>query len=232
MKKIKLYDYQQKMLEEIINVLTTKEITRYRKKKGYEEGNSVVVQMPTGTGKTYVMASVVKWFLDNYEKGEVWIVAHRRELVEQMQQTLDRFCLDYGEKEMVLKAKVRIRVLSIQWLGRHIGDLKKVDCIPGMIVVDEAHHALARSYKDLFDRNRDALKLGMTATPCRMKRESFGMLFERLISSPSTKDFIKRGYLAPYDYVVIGQFSQDQLTINSLKGRGSDGDYSIKEMGI
>ncbi len=84
MKKIKLYDYQQKMLEEIINVLTTKEITRYRKKKGYEEGNSVVMQMPTGTGKTYVMASVVKWFLDNYEKGEVWIVAHRRELVEQI----------------------------------------------------------------------------------------------------------------------------------------------------
>ena len=82
MKKIKLYDYQQKMLEEIINVLTTKEITRYRKKKGYEEGDSVVVQMPTGTGKNYVMASVVKLFLDNYEKGEVWIVAHRRELVE------------------------------------------------------------------------------------------------------------------------------------------------------
>ena len=147
MKKIKLYDYQQRMLEEIINVLTTKEITRYRKKKGYEEGNSVIVQMPTGTGKTYVMASVVKWFLDNYEKGEVWIVAHRRELVEQMQQTLDRFCLDYGEKETVLKAKVRIRVLSIQWLGRHIGELKKAECIPGMIVVDEAHpwHALTKT---------------------------------------------------------------------------------------
>ena len=230
MKKIKLYDYQQRVLEDIIHVLTTKEITRFRKKKGYEEGNSVIVQMPTGTGKTYVMASVVKWFLDNYEKGEVWIVAHRRELVEQMQQTLDRFCLDYGEKETVLKAKVRIRVLSIQWLGRHIGELKKADCTPGMIVVDEAHHALARSYKDLFDRNRDALKLGMTATPCRMKKESFGMLFERLISFPSTKEFIKNGYLAPYDYVVIGQYSQDQLTINSLKGRGSDGDYSIKEM--
>ena len=141
MKKIKLYDYQQRVLEDIIHVLTTKEITRFRKKKGYEEGNSVIVQMPTGTGKTYVMASVVKWFLDNYEKGEVWIVAHRRELVEQMQQTLDRFCLDYGEKEMVLKAKVRIRVLSIQWLGRHIGELKKADCIPGMIVgeIGRAH---------------------------------------------------------------------------------------------
>lgn len=74
-----------------------------------------MVQMPTGTGKTYVMAAVVKWFLDNHDTGEVWIVAHRRELVEQMQQTLDRFCLDYGEKEMELKAKVRIRVLSIQF---------------------------------------------------------------------------------------------------------------------
>ena len=51
MKKIKLYDYQQKMLEEIIKQLSKKEITRYRKKKGFEEGNSVIVQMPTGYGK-------------------------------------------------------------------------------------------------------------------------------------------------------------------------------------
>ncbi len=230
MKKIKLYDYQQKMLDDIIKKLTTTKITRFRKSNGGNEGNSVIVQMPTGTGKTYVMASVVKWFLDNYENGEMWIVAHRRELVEQMQQTLDRFCLDYGEKEMVMKAKVRIRVLSIQWLGRHIVELEKAECKPGLIVVDEAHHALARSYQDLFVRNFTAMKLGMTATPCRMKKESFGKLFNNLLTSPPTKDFIKRGYLAPYDYVVIGQFSQDQLTINSLKGRGSDGDYSIKEM--
>ncbi len=230
MKKIKLYDYQQKMLDDIIKKLTTTKITRFRKSNGGNEGNSVIVQMPTGTGKTYVMASVVKWFLDNYENGEMWIVAHRRELVEQMQQTLDRFCLDYGEKEMVMKAKVRIRVLSIQWLGRHIVELEKAGCKPGLIVVDEAHHALARSYQDLFVRNFTALKLGMTATPCRMKKKSFGKLFNNLLTSPPTKDFIKRGYLAPYDYVVIGQFSQDQLTINALKGRGSDGDYSIKEM--
>ena len=185
---------QQKMLEEIINVLTTKEITRYRKKKGYEEGNSVVVQMPTGTGKTYVMAAVVKWFLDNHDTGEVWIVAHRRELVEQMQQTLDRFCLDYGEKETVLKAKVRIRVLSIQWLGRHIGDLKKADCIPGMIVVDEAHHALARSYKDLFDRNRDALKLGMTATPNRGDKKGLRPIFSNVADQITVKELIASGH--------------------------------------
>ena len=232
MKKIKLYDYKQKMLENIIKVLTTTATGRFYDENGKRAtvGSSVMVQMPTGTGKTYVMASVVKWFLDNYDEGEVWIIAHRRELVEQMQQTLDRFCLEYGEKEMVLKAKVRIRVLSIQWLSRHINELEKVESIPGFIVVDEAHHAIADSYQDLFDRNRRALKLGMTATPCRMNKNSFTKLFERLIVSPCTNDFIMRGYLAPYDYVVIGKFSQDQLTVNQLKGRGSDGDYAIKEM--
>ena len=232
MKKIKLYDYQQEMLENIIKILTTSLVGIFYNENGKREsiGSSVMVQMPTGTGKTYVMAAVVKWFLDNYDEGEVWIVAHRRELVEQMQQTLDRFCLEYGEKEMVLKAKVRIRVLSIQWLNRHIDELEKVGCVPGLIVVDEAHHAIADSYQDLFDRNRRALKLGMTATPCRMKKNSFSKLFANLITSPCTNDFIMRGYLAPYDYVVIGKFSQDQLTVNQLKGRGSDGDYAIKEM--
>ena len=111
-----------------------------------------------------------------------------------MQQTLDRFCLDYGEKEMELKAKVRIRVLSIQWLNRHIDELEGAECTPGLIVVDEAHHAIATSYQDLFDRNRKALKLGMTATPCRMNKKSFSKLFEILLKSPCTNDFIPVSY--------------------------------------
>ena len=201
------------------NVLTTAVSGTFYNENGKKEkvGSSVMVQMPTGTGKTYVMAAVVKWFLDNHDTGEVWIVAHRRELVEQMQQTLDRFCLDYGEKEMELKAKVRIRVLSIQWLNRHIDELEGAECTPGLIVVDEAHHAIATSYQDLFERNRKALKLGMTATPCRMNKKSFSKLFEILLKSPCTNDFILRGYLAPYDYVVIGKYSNDQLTSHTSR---------------
>ena len=231
MKKIKLYDYQQEMLENIINELTTTNLRVVKVNgKNVRQGNSVMVQMPTGTGKTYVMASMVKWFLDNHDEGEVWIIAHRRELVEQMEQTLEHFCLEYGEKEVALKAKVRVRVLSIQWLVLHVGELEKSGCLPGLIVVDEAHHAIADSYQDLFVRNRQAMILGMTATPCRMNKNSFTKLFERLLVSPCTNDFIMRGYLSPYDYVVIGKFSTDQLTVNQLKGRGSDGDYAVKEM--
>lgn len=202
MKEIKLFDYQQEMLENITEVFSAAafDTVLYNEKgKKVNVGSSVMVQMPTGTGKTFVMAAVVKWFLDTYSKGEVWLIAHRKELVEQMEQTLDRFVLEYGEKNEELKAKVRIRVLSIQWLTRNIGDLEKNGFKPGMIIVDEAHHSLATSYQDMFIRNPKALKIGMTATPCRMKQASFGTLFSRLITSPSTRDFIMRGYLAPYN---------------------------------
>lgn len=233
MKKIRLFDYQQEMLENITEVFSAAvfDTVLYNEKgKRVNVGSSVMVQMPTGTGKTYVMAAVVKWFLENYSKGEVWLIAHRKELVEQMEQTLDRFALEYGEKNEELKAKVRIRVLSIQWLTRNIGDLEKNGFKPGMIIVDEAHHSLATSYQDVFIRNHKALKIGMTATPCRMKQASFRTLFSRLITSPSIKDFILHGYLAPCNYVVIGEKSTDQQIVNLLTDRSGDGDYSVKEM--
>lgn len=233
MKEIRLFDYQQEMLENITEVFSAAafDTVLYNEKgKRVNVGSSVMVQMPTGTGKTYVMAAVVKWFLDTYSKGEVWLIAHRKELVEQMEQTLDRFVLEYGEKNEELKAKVRIRVLSIQWLTRNIGDLEKNGFRPGLIIVDEAHHSLATSYQDMFIRNPKALKIGMTATPCRMKQASFRTLFSRLITSPSIKDFILHGYLAPCNYVVIGEKSTEQQIVNLLTDRSGDGDYSVKEM--
>lgn len=233
MKEIRLFDYQQEMLENITEVFSAAvfdSVLYNEKRKRVNVGSSVMVQMPTGTGKTYVMAAVVRWFLETYSKGEVWLIAYRKELVEQMERTLDRFALDYGEKDDELTAKVRIRVLSIQWLTRNIGDLEKNGFRPGLIIVDEAHHSLATSYQDVFIRNHKALKIGMTATPCRMKQASFRTLFSRLITSPSIKDFILHGYLAPCNYVVIGEKSTEQQIVNLLTDRSGDGDYSVKEM--
>lgn len=233
MKEIRLFDYQQEMLENITEVFSAAvfdSVLYNEKRKRVNVGSSVMVQMPTGTGKTYVMAAVVRWFLETYSKGEVWLIAHRKELVEQMERTLDRFALEYGEKDEVVEEKVRIRVLSIQWLTRNIGDLEKNGFKPGLIIVDEAHHSLATSYQDVFIRNHKALKIGMTATPCRMKQASFRTLFSRLITSPSIKDFILHGYLAPCNYVVIGEKSTEQQIVNLLIDRSGDGDYSVKEM--
>ena len=51
---------------------------------------SVMAQMPTGTGKTVLLASVVESFLREHSNCHVWIVAHRRELVSQIRETIER----------------------------------------------------------------------------------------------------------------------------------------------
>lgn len=78
----------------------------------WEKHNSIMVQMPTGTGKTHLLASLVNEELKTKnEESCVWIVAHRRELVEQIEATVAR----YG----ISKEDGRVKVMSIQWLSRH-----------------------------------------------------------------------------------------------------------------
>ena len=149
----------------------------------WQQHHSVMVQMPTGTGKTHLLASVIYDWVNGVGDKRVWIVAHRRELVEQIEETVIR----YGIKpnEGIVKVK------SIQWLSRHWEDLG--DEQPSLIVIDEAHHALAETYKELWLRYPEAKKLGMTATPCRLNRKGFTDLFEVLITSDGIADFIKQG---------------------------------------
>ena len=182
----------------------------------------VLVQMPTGTGKTHVLSSLVNEELrtKNEESGKVWIVAHRRELVEQIVETVAH----YG----IPKGNGRVKVMSIQWLSRHWEDVR--DDNPSLIVIDEAHHTLAESYKELWQRYPNAKKLGMTATPCRLNRKGFTDLFDTLITSDSIADFIRQGWLSAFDYISIRPDCEDQRLINSLEKRGTDGDFQVKEM--
>lgn len=181
---------------------------------------SVMVQMPTGTGKTHLLASVIYDWLEEAEHKSVWIVAHRRELVEQIEETVARYGIT--PKDGIVK------VLSIQWLSPHFNDMK--DERPSLIVIDEAHHALAGTYKELWRHYPEAKKLGMTATPCRLNRKGFTDLFEVLITSDGIADFIKQGWLSPFDYVSIRSNSEDQRLIDGLEKRGADGDFQVKEM--
>lgn len=182
--------------------------------------HNVMVQMPTGTGKTHLLAAVIYDWLKGGRGKSVWIVAHRRELVEQIEETVAR----YGMKP---KNGV-VKVLSIQWLSRHWDDVR-IDN-PNLIVIDEAHHALAETYNELWLRYPNARKLGMTATPCRLNRKGFTDLFDTLITSDSIADFIRQGWLSAFDYVSIHPNSEDQQLIDCLEKRGADGDFQVKEM--
>ena len=114
MKKIKLFDYQEDMVKRV--------------QEAFKHHDAVMVQMPTGTGKTYLLAALVGLFL----KEEVWVVTHRRELVSQIKDTLERFFPS-------LKS-TSIKVTSIQWLSRHYGEMKEK---PGVIVIGTDGYALS-----------------------------------------------------------------------------------------
>ena len=316
MKKIKLFDYQEDMKERI-----EKALRLYR---------SVMAQMPTGTGKTVLLASVVESFLRENSNCNVWIVAHRRELVSQIRETIQRvfsktpsllykdfsnhpvnsskitpslFTLKEGNfskthpSSLTLKGgstshpdpltlrgeggnrptrcseplrskvggpskvspdcagwdrltdtclrpadglgatsassvnptsdMIPIKAVSIQWLSKHYDEIEEE---PGMIVIDEAHHALAKTYKEMWERFPNAKFLGLTATPCRLNGKGFTDLFDVLVQSWSVPEFISKGRLATYDFVSIKSDGVTQRLIDSLQKRGADGDYQNKEM--
>ena len=311
MKEIKLFDYQEDMKERI--------------EKALRLHRSVMAQMPTGTGKTVLLASVVESFLREHSNCNVWIVAHRRELVSQIKDTLNKFLLNFsfskitpslftikegnfskthpssltlkggstshpdplssGAREETapsrrsepLRSKVGgaskpspdclsagaskeasscspdclsasaskevsgyspdclsasafnvpIKAVSIQWLSKHYDEIEEE---PGMIVIDEAHHALAKTYKGMWERFPKAKFLGLTATPCRLNGKGFTDLFDVLVQSWSVPEFISKGRLATYDFVSIKSDSVTQRLIDSLQKRGADGDYQNKEM--
>ena len=335
MKEIKLFDYQEDMKERI--------------EKALRLHRSVMAQMPTGTGKTVLLASVVESFLREHSNCHVWIVAHRRELVSQIRETIQRvfskthpfsltikedfsnhpvnsskitpslFTLKEGSTShpdpLTLRGEggnrptrcseplrskdggpskvspdcagwdrlgatclraadgladgaadrlgatclrptdglgnrlgerggdglgatsassvnpnsdmMPIKAVSIQWLSKHYDEIEEE---PGMIVIDEAHHALAKTYKEMWERFPNAKFLGLTATPCRLNGKGFTDLFDVLVQSWSVPEFISKGRLATYDFVSIKSDGVTQRLIDSLQKRGADGDYQNKEM--
>ena len=280
-----------------------------RVREAFARHRSVMMQMPTGTGKTVVLAEIVREYLNvnvnvNVKGGcNVLIVAHRRELVEQIQQALLRVMgaedlphpssparrgstsllnppllrredLKPGRPGLYSQASSRpcgvarelptqqscdclcaegaaarescdcltregcdclcsegaaahIAVHSIQWLSRNI---EKVKGKPGVVIVDEAHHAVAKTYRMMWEAWPEAKFLGLTATPYRLSGEGFTDLFEVMVESWSVKRFIAEGWLSAFDYYSILPESDEQRLIDSLKKRGADGDFLMKEM--
>ena len=236
MKEIKLFDYQEDMKERI--------------EKAFESHQSVMVQMPTGTGKTILLAEVVKSEERRVKNPCVWIVVHRRELVEQIKETLEASLnvecemlnATHNVKCEMLNVKrgkqldsslftfhysLKPRVFSIQWLSKHYHELEES---PSLIIIDEAHHAVAKTYKEVMNAYPEAKKLGLTATPCRLNRRGFTDLFDVLLQSWSYNKFIADGWLSLYDYMSVREENEDWRLVNSLKKRGADGDFSLKEM--
>ena len=165
-----LRDYQREMLGRI--------------NEAWGSVRSVMVQMPTGTGKTYLMAEIIKsleckvYSLEiQSTRQPVLIVAHRRELIEQIKDTLDRrtgFSDRRTEGQVFSDRRTEgqnvVTVTSIQKLSRAKENDPLFNRQYSLIIVDEAHHALAKTYRLLWERWPEAKFFEPSARRIRVSR--------------------------------------------------------------
>ena len=195
---------------------------------------SVMLQMPTGTGKTRLFVSIIKdihnYSIDAREAFKVLILVHRTELIDQIDEELGyRYGLAHGiiqsgDRE---RKKYPIQLASVQTLSRRLDNWS--DKGFDFIIVDEAHHVTANSYQRIIKAFPDAKLLGVTATPVRLNGEGYKGTFDELIVSPSVKTFIDRGYLSQYEYYSVARSSFIQQEIDAIK-KFSQGDYAESEL--
>lgn len=200
----------------------------------WQSHRSIMLQMPTGTGKTRLFVSIAR---DLFEYGaqrkkatKVLFLAHRKELIEQISEHVGmKYGLAHGLilSQNVEQKKMPIQVGSVPTLNRRLDrwEDKNFD----VIIIDEAHHVKAKSYKNILNMYPQAKILGVTATPYRLNGAAFRPEFEDIIISPSVAEFIKRKYLSEYVYYSIRPDSRLQHDIDRMK-LDFEGDYKESEM--
>lgn len=202
----------------------------------WDEYDSVMFQMPTGTGKTRLFSSIISdiktWSVQNSKDVKILIIAHRIELIDQISGNLERYKVSHG---IIAGGKPRdlrypVQVASVQTITHRNNLDVASELNVDFIIVDEAHHCVANSYKKLWDMYPTAKKLGVTATPWRMNNGGFGSVFDKIIISQSIQSFIDAGWLAPYDYYSISHNSEIQKEIESITEFDVEGDYKISAL--
>lgn len=190
--------------------------------RAWDTYDSVMLQMPTGTGKTYLFTSIIKDLISFYKSQKreinILVVAHRIELLDQIATSLKNYGIPCGfiQGARVQHLWQRVQVGSILSLISERNEMGVRRCKFDFIIVDEAHHTLADSYKRLFEMFPEAKKLGVTATPWRMNHESFTSVYQTLITTPQVQWFIKNHLLADFDYVSVKPDSNIQKLVNSI----------------
>lgn len=186
-----------------------------------QEGfNAVLVQSPTGSGKTVLIAKMLEHASSrNYS---CWFVVHRRELVEQSVITLTEsagLSLGIVAAGFPGNRHERIQVCSVQTLANRRHLLQA----PNLIVWDEAHHVAAATWGDIFNAYPNAVHIGLTATPERLDGTGLDGFFRKLILGPSVKKLIDDGWLSKYK--LYAPSTPDLSHVHTVAG-----DYNKKEL--
>ena len=175
---MKLREYQTTALNEIKTHL----------KNG---SKSPLLVLPTGAGKTIVFSELSKYLINQGKK--VLILVHRRELVTQACNKLDEIKTRYGVIAPSYKStEDPLQVASVYTLSRR---MHKLNYKPDYIIFDEAHHVAAKTWIEVVNKYKKAIRIGVTATPIRLDNKPLGAYFDVLIKGPEVKDLVEQGYM-------------------------------------
>jgi len=158
------------------------------------QANRALLVMPTGSGKTVVFSEICR--LANDKGKKVLILVHRRELVTQASDKLTKAGVQHGIIAAGFDPSDQpVQVASVQTLIRR---LNSGTFTPDLIIIDEAHHAVAGSWDKIIGHFTDAKIIGVTATPSRLDGRGLGSHFSTLVSGPSVEQLTKLGFLSPH----------------------------------
>jgi superfamily II DNA or RNA helicase len=163
----------------------------------FERVRSTLLVLPVGMGKTTVFTSVARRWADE-GRGCVLVVAHREELISQAVDRLKSFDLrvgvEMGDRRVEMLFQPQVVVATVQTMARASRRERFAADAFSLVIVDEAHHATADSYRSIPAYFTGAKVLGVTATP---DRSAMGTVFESIAYAVDIRDAIKGGYLAP-----------------------------------
>lgn len=211
--KYQLRDYQVTLLQTVLQ-------------RWHRGQRRLLLQLPTGGGKTILFGAIAKELLLRGER--VLILAHREELVMQAAAKVSDVTQQPAgiiKAGFPLTLDAPVQVASVQTLSRRPGLLQSSSRQDiGMVVVDEAHHASAASYRTILKEFERAYLLGVTATPIRTDGAGFEGLFDDLICGPTVSELIAAGFLCPFKLFATPQTMQTQ------GARTVAGEFNLKDL--
>ncbi|MFI3206724.1 MAG: DEAD/DEAH box helicase [Clostridia bacterium] len=191
---MELREYQQKLIDDIKLELTN-------------GSKSILAVLSCGGGKSIIQAMIAKGATDKGNR--VLFLVHRKELCEQIRDTFRRCRVDMN----------LCTVAMVQTISKKITKISK----PQLIITDEAHHCYSNSYIKIYDYFSGIIKLGFTATPIRMNEGGLGKIFDKLITSVTTKWLVENNFLSPYEYYSVRLIDTENIHVKR-------GEYDAREV--
>lgn len=190
-----------------------------RLRSAFTQHRRVLGVSPTGSGKTRCFAYIGT---EAAKRGKrVVIVAHRDEIVEQISRALDDLGVRHGRIQPGHRqTDDPVQVAMVQTLSRRLDTTPE----PDLLIIDEAHHGVAGTWRTVAGAWQRARILGVTATPVRTDGKGLAGAFDAMVEGPTVADLIGWGFLARFSYLA----PPAQADFSSVRKIG--GDYAVSDL--